>query len=243
MPVPWLGGPVPSLAMSAGWFPDPNDPNLSRYWDGSAWTASSRTGPPVAPVESPPTTPLPVAVSPPSGPPAVTSPPVAPPLGPPSTSSMPSHEKGRRRLGAGGIVLLATGVLVVLALGAGAAWWVLGREDRSVEAFCRTWNQEVAQLTGRIDLSTQGPIDALSGGLAAVEELPDALGRVERVAPDEIRPDVRDLRDAAQRLRDSTKDFGQDPLSAVSALGEAAVNNTAAALRVSRYVDTNCTGR
>lgn len=31
-------GAVQSVTAPAGWYPDPDDANLQRYWDGSAWT-------------------------------------------------------------------------------------------------------------------------------------------------------------------------------------------------------------
>ncbi|MFF2026540.1 DUF2510 domain-containing protein [Streptomyces sp. NPDC058171] len=41
----------------AGWHPDPTDPNLIRYWDGTQWTADVQQKPPPAP------TPVAVAVN------------------------------------------------------------------------------------------------------------------------------------------------------------------------------------
>lgn len=199
--------------MSSGWFPDPEDPNLSRYWDGSEWTASSRTGPPVAPSPGPPTSTLPAAT---------------PPPGPGSASR-------RRRW-----ILPAAAAVVVVALAAGVAWWTLGRDDRSVEAFCRTWSEEVARLGDTVDLTGQNPLGVLSGGISAIDELPDALGRVADVSPEDIAPDVSDLRDAALRLREATKDGASDPLSLLTAAGGAALSNGGAVARVAQYVDRNC---
>lgn len=35
-------GPVISPVMTPGWYPDANDPNLTRYFDGREWTSSTR---------------------------------------------------------------------------------------------------------------------------------------------------------------------------------------------------------
>ena len=37
--------------VAAGWYPDPRDPNVHRYYDGQNWTEHRRpvAGPPVAP--------------------------------------------------------------------------------------------------------------------------------------------------------------------------------------------------
>lgn len=135
---------------------------------------------------------------------------------------------------------MAAGAVVLVALVAGVAWWMVGREGRSVEAFCRTWSDEVSRLGDKVDMTGQNPLGVLSSGLAAIEELPDALGRVQDVAPEDIAADVSSLRDAAVRLRDATEDGARDPLGTLATAGEAAVANSAAALRVSRYVETNC---
>ena len=133
-------------------------------------------------------------------------------------------------------------MVAVLAVVAGVAWWTLGRNERSVEAFCRTWSHELTRLTGNVDLSGQNPLVALSGGLAVIDQLPDSLDRVARVAPSEIERDVSDLRDAARRMRDSTRDAGRDPLSMIAAAGEAALANSGPALRVGQYVSAHCSG-
>lgn len=47
--------------MSAGWFPDPENPSLMRYWDGTTWTehTSIATSPAPAPAPVPPSYPPP----------------------------------------------------------------------------------------------------------------------------------------------------------------------------------------
>lgn len=39
-------------ATPAGWYPDPNDGSLQRYWDGSLWTEHTAPLPPRLPVAS-----------------------------------------------------------------------------------------------------------------------------------------------------------------------------------------------
>lgn len=35
-------GPGITPVMTTGWYPDPNDPTLERYFDGRIWTSSAR---------------------------------------------------------------------------------------------------------------------------------------------------------------------------------------------------------
>lgn len=37
----------------AGWYPDPENPSLNRYWDGSNWAPQTQTPPPAAPMGGP----------------------------------------------------------------------------------------------------------------------------------------------------------------------------------------------
>ncbi len=48
-----------------GWYPDPQDPDLQRWWDGTQWTAKTQPAPTAAPV--PPPHPAPLAQSGPGG--------------------------------------------------------------------------------------------------------------------------------------------------------------------------------
>lgn len=34
--------PAPQSAVKPGWYPDPHDPSLLRYYDGQAWTAHTQ---------------------------------------------------------------------------------------------------------------------------------------------------------------------------------------------------------
>jgi len=51
-PAPHVATQMPTIA--AGWYLDPGNTALQRYWDGAAWTEH------VAPVAAPPATPVPV---------------------------------------------------------------------------------------------------------------------------------------------------------------------------------------
>jgi eukaryotic-like serine/threonine-protein kinase len=70
----------------AGWYPDPNDPELARYWDGKGWTdytgpRKGQSGPPRdAPPEGAETTP-PEGAPPEGAPPEGAAPTVPPPRG------------------------------------------------------------------------------------------------------------------------------------------------------------------
>ena len=76
--------PTPAAPPVAGWYPDPADATMQRYWDGNGWTAT--THPLVAaqpPVDAQP----PVAAQPPSWPAAA---PGAPVYGTPGYGSVPA---------------------------------------------------------------------------------------------------------------------------------------------------------
>lgn len=214
--------------MAAGWFPDPQDPNSLRYWDGHAWTSHTSPGPP-------PPAGAPSPVSPTPGP----ATPAPPPYGGQPAPVPPSPATSNRML------LLVIGVIVVVgmvAVSAGAAYWLLIRSDRSVEAFCRTYAEEKARIGQQLPSSDTDLLSGLVGGLSAIGELPVMFDRLDKVAPDDIEPDVAAVRDSLRQQIETAKGAATDPLGAIASGTVGAAMNAGSYDRVNRYVAQNCHG-
>lgn len=93
-------------------------------------------------------------------------------------------------------------ILVMLVLGQ------LMKPQRSVTAYCKVYTQEKARLS-------KLPGDAYPSGVFNLSvsnagEIATSFGRLERVAPDDVRPDVKTLQGLYQKIND-------DPTQAIAA--------------------------
>jgi uncharacterized RDD family membrane protein YckC len=106
-----------SDAIAPGWYKDPTDPTVQRYWDGEGWTGDPM--PADAPVEAPPPAAAPARPAPPAPgpgpqlPPGVRLPPGAIPL-PPGTPLPPGAFGGKLPPGAIPVMLPAGPARVVV---------------------------------------------------------------------------------------------------------------------------------
>ncbi|MCA0228700.1 hypothetical protein LCH21_04640 [Patescibacteria group bacterium] len=123
-----------------------------------------------------------------------------------SEQTKPDLAKNRTVLFAvGGVVLL---VIIILAA------MLFTRPARSVEAFCSTFKQENTRLA-----DSQGDtysVKPFTNSSSNPRDFADALGKLERVAPDNIQPDVKTLKQLFEKI---DKDPSQAFSASMSGLG------------------------
>jgi Domain of unknown function (DUF4352)/Protein of unknown function (DUF2510) len=110
-----------------GWYPDPSGGGGHRWWDGNVWTADTR--PPGTPVVSDPSSPLPVDK-------------------PVADRRMMARKLGPLRLWVW--ILIACGILILLAIGAGAS-------DKRTEKVASSASSSNETTEGPTTTATTGP--------------------------------------------------------------------------------------
>jgi hypothetical protein len=110
----------------------------------------------------------------------------------------------------------------------GASLVVGCTQSRSHEAFCRTLAEEKQHYRNKyserqdeiVDRVDEGDLSSLSAALGtsfeAIRDMAVIFDKLEKAAPEEIRPDVETLRDALERQRDALKDLANNPLGALA---------------------------
>lgn len=141
------------------------------------------------------------------------------------------------------IVAVATAVCIGLA-GCGTG--------RSTEAFCQTYQEQKQAYIAKYmkasgDVQTLGDQDALLGLLGGTAMIAQSLGdvivifdKLDKVAPDDIEPDVAAVRDSMKSQLDSASDMMSDPLGAIMGSLMQGLTSGGSWQRVSDYVQTNC---
>jgi hypothetical protein len=117
---------------------------------------------------------------------------------------------------------------------------------RSVEAYCETFYGEGQELRQQwIDAgNTQDPLAAIGSIFSAPRDLAAFFAELEEVAPEDIQPDVAQVRDAFQEQADSMGETAagmvENPLG--TALGSLAtgLSMSGAMQRVDSYTLENC---
>ncbi|TFV88575.1 hypothetical protein [Blastococcus sp. CT_GayMR16] len=117
---------------------------------------------------------------------------------------------------------------------------------RSVEAYCETFYGEGQELRQQwIDAgNTEDPFAAMGTIFSAPRDLAAFFDRLEKVAPDDIQPDVAQLRDAFQQQADSMGDTAagmfSNPLGTALGSLAAGMSTSGASQRVDAYTLENC---
>jgi hypothetical protein len=119
-----------------------------------------------------------------------------------------------------GVVILAV-VLLVLFIAQLAA------PKRSVAAYCQTYKEEKARLA-KLPGNTW-PSGVFNDAVGDAGEFAVSFGKLERVAPEQIRPDVATLTSIYQKIHN-------DPSQAISA----SLSGTQAEISVKTWVQKNC---
>jgi hypothetical protein len=125
-------------------------------------------------------------------------------------------------------------------------------EDRSPEAFCKTyWEQKkqfVDKYNDRAELSDQiSEQDEFAGMLVALESGIESLGDAVIIfdhladhAPDDIRPDVEAIRDALKKNNESAGDTLENPMSGLANGLMLGLTTMGSWDRVGKYVVEHC---
>jgi hypothetical protein len=119
-----------------------------------------------------------------------------------------------------GIVILAVVLLVLLIT-------QLVAPKRSVTAYCQTYTEEKARLA-KLPGSTW-PSGVFNDAISDAGEFATSFGRLEKVAPDEIAPDVKTLQGVYQKIHD-------DPSQAIAA----SLSGASADTSVKKWTGDHC---
>jgi hypothetical protein len=129
-------------------------------------------------------------------------------------SEKTSVKKTNRRLITVGAVILVIVLMVLLVA-------QLAVPKRSVAAYCQTYKDEKTRLAALP--GDTWPSGVFNDAVSGAGEFATAFGRLEKVAPDEIRPDVATLQSVYQSIKDNPSQAISASLSGTSA--EAGVKN------------------
>lgn len=132
-----------------------------------------------------------------------------------------SVKKANRRLIAVSAAILII-VLIILLIAQLAA------PKRSVAAYCQTYKDEKARLAALP--GDTWPSGVFNDAVSDAGEFATAFSRLEKVAPDEIRPDVATLQSVYQSIKDN-------PAGAISA----SLSGTGAEASVKSWTTEHCT--
>lgn len=135
-------------------------------------------------------------------------------------SEKTSVKKTNRRLITVGAVILVI-VLVFLLIAQ------LSAPKRSVAAYCQTYKDEKARLAALP--GDTWPSGVFNDAVSDAGEFATAFSRLEKVAPDEIRPDVATLQSVYQSIKDN-------PAGAISA----SLSGTGAEASVKSWTTDHC---
>lgn len=123
-------------------------------------------------------------------------------------SDKTSVKKTNRRLVAVGAVILVI-VLIILLIAQ------LGTPKRSVAAYCQTYKDEKTRLAALP--GDTWPSGVFNDAVSDAGEFATAFSRLEKVAPDEIRPDVATLQSVYKSIKDNPAGAISASLSGTSA--------------------------
>lgn len=163
-----------------------------------------------------------------------------------STTEQPRHDPSGRRRPARFTTAAALS-MALLAAGCGSGG---SGSARTVENFCATYSSEKAQFTGKyapIEKSNSG--NALSNLLLGIQSLGDVkviLTKLDKVAPDDIEPDVAEVLDSWKKMQDTLGDEAGNALNPGGLIGAmlkgliASIQSQGSWERVGSYVTKNC---
>jgi hypothetical protein len=82
--------------------------------------------------------------------------------------------------------------------------------ERSAATFCKAWFAEKDKYLAKYNTPSENPAEAALKMVGAVSALVPIFDRLSRVAPDEIQPDVEQIRDVTQAQLEA---FSHNPLN------------------------------
>lgn len=134
----------------------------------------------------------------------------------------------------------AIGVLLAIFV---VPWSSVFGPERSVASYCRVWQEEGTKLRDRqIAAQRQGEsgdiFAPITAAMAGPGDLAAVFDKLDKVAPDEIEPDVRRYRDALQEVADSIK--GGNLLDILQKQMTIAAQTKGVEDRINTWTITNC---
>jgi hypothetical protein len=149
-----------------------------------------------------------------------------------------------------GKVILIAGAAAVLLLVGIFGWQYLMKPQRSVAAFCKTYQTTALALRSKYDNQVDAAVaekDDATSLFMGVSSLLEAQGdiavlfdRLERVAPDDIQSDVAALRDTFQQNAKSTAQNATNPFGLLASGLVSAFQNQGSYKRVDQYIRNHC---
>jgi hypothetical protein len=133
-----------------------------------------------------------------------------------------------------GSVVAAIALTIVVVASSGFA------TARSVSGFCKVYYQQKHQYIKATANSNSGNLNGLLQGISAIGHLPVMFDKLDRVAPDEIEPDVANIRDTLKAETQQAAGSASDPLGGLASGLALSLMSAASWERVGTYVDTNC---
>jgi len=124
--------------------------------------------------------------------------------------------------------------------------------ERSPQAFCKVYDEEkaayIAKYNERNDqVQALEESDSLAAFMVAGGSIFEALGdiviifdKLDKVAPDDIEPDVAAIRDALKKQNESAKDSYNDPIGSLLGGLVSGLTTSGSWTRVGDYVTENC---
>jgi hypothetical protein len=129
----------------------------------------------------------------------------------------------------------------LVAVPLGGLWiFAATRPERSVASFCKTYQAEKTRYLKQTNVQKDSGAGDLFSGLNAVLTIPEMFDRLDKVAPDDIEPDVARIRDSLKESRDAAAQSKGDPLAALGPALISGLTTMDAWSRVGSYVDRNC---
>jgi hypothetical protein len=141
-----------------------------------------------------------------------------------------NDERPRRRIS----WRLALAVIGVLALTGCAS------SGRSVKAYCKTFYQQGSAIRAEYSQKQQDPLTSLASLVAAPQELSTFFARLDKVAPDDIEPDIAVLQRSFQQSSDGLGAAALSPLGGMVSGLVNGLSSSASYTRVDQWTSQNC---
>lgn len=130
------------------------------------------------------------------------------------------------------VVVLACAILATVLAGCSSG--------RSVEAYCRTFKAEGEAFHSYLGSSSDDPFTQIIKIVGAPQQLAIAFDKLDKVAPEDIEPDVAVLQKAFQYISDHAADNVDNPLKAIAVAIQMGANTQPSYDRVNQYTTQNC---
>ncbi|HSW91710.1 MAG TPA: hypothetical protein VLG09_03635 [Candidatus Saccharimonadales bacterium] len=122
-----------------------------------------------------------------------------------TTAKFKAFDRRKREVVLGSIVVVAALIILLIIQ--------LAQPARSVTAYCKVYGQEKARLTAMSNDNDPYPSGVFNVSVNDAGQIATSFGRLDRVAPSEIEPDVKNLQKLYQDIHDSPSHAINDSLN------------------------------